>query len=883
MSTTTDVNAVNHSSAFIEGWTDGAFPADVQPAPLWQTSRDVYVEVRFYTTGSHAITIDGGTNSNIGTIALYDTDTAVSASSPAGSQNTGVSFNTGSPGGKYAAVMGNVTVGSIGVRRLWFNLSGSSYETIKYIYTDDTAAVNALVTQEAVEVGYIAVIAAKVTQEAVEVGYTIPPPSVIEDIRLYTKDGKRKVMPREWITSCNFEYSERGGWESGELKLTKDFDAAYFAGTEYVEVWLWGYRMFRGWAIVVESDMGIPDSVSLRLYGLQQRLQGYIVRRDYCYPGQTNIDTIFRDIVTETAKNYAIRLPYLEVQTSVFSLGLYLSTFTPNGRTLPEACNSLCDMFPNTLIWGCDVDPANGLDRIYLRPRPTDEGNYKFAVGSKITGYAYPRDATQIANRLLITGGKVEIPNILPNASFETCLTPGELTTNELLNPSFEGNPITNWTRIHDPTRDTTAFRTGSQSFRMDNNPSAQETVYQYVNLPLIQPMSASIYARCKLGFTWTLAIKLSLMDSSNTVLAAFQSADFQVIPNQEWQYFSFGANPTGAYPSAVKVQVAFICVYSSGTAAGNIDDAAFWFPNSIEAEGWKAGTNSGASFALLDWNNHIASVTAFDGVTTVRAQATIAGGAGSYVEITSDPASHIPVKPSQTYALVCWFQPEGGSTIDVAIGARTWSGATLVGATMSARQTFTSPSTTNNGFYQVIYIVTTGAGNDGLDFLIRLYNGSVVYIDGAGVFFAADVPASYYPADVYTAVRDVGDYGSQLSGQAITSMQDFGVREKAVTVDSVVDQTSLDIFAINYLNAHAPPSVQARLDIKDASAPVFQDGRVKIINMPAATLGDAGAALFPSRIRYEIADGIDIAMDLNNERPDMTALLRAIGQNPKL
>lgn len=745
------------------------------------------------------------------------------------------------------------------------------------------------VTQVTVEVAYVVPITAEVTQVTVEVAYVapvVPPvPASLEDIRLYDKTGKRKRLPREWVADCSFEYSEKGGWENGALRLVKDFDATYFEGTEYVEVWLWGRRMFRGWAIVVDSSIATPDTLSLRLYGFQQKLAGLIVRRDYCYPGQTNIDTLFRDMVTETAKT-GNRFPNLEIQTSVFSLGLYISTFAPNGKTLPEALNSLLEMFPETLIWGCDVDPATGLDRIYLRPRATDSGKYKFAIGGNITGFLYPRDATQIINRLLITGGKVTPPNILKNGSFETCITPGELTTNLLLSAGFEdatgAHTFPHWVRINDPTVDNAQAHTGSISVDMDDNPSAPEAMYQDVSIPSVQPLFASVWARCPTGETWSFIIRLQILDTANNVLDSIDTTPFVLTPDGTWRQFQTGWNPS-PNPGATKARVIFLTAGGSGAHGMNIDDAALWFPNVVGADGWKSGTNSGASFGTLDWNNKDAGILPFDGVVKIKATPVISGGAGSYVEITSDPASHISVQPTRTYYLTAWFQPQDAfTTIDVAIGAKTYSGSTLVGTVMSSRHVYTGPAVGNNHWYQVIFIVTMGAGNDGMDFLIRLYAAGTTYIDGCGIFLDA-LPETYYPGDTFTAVRDIGDYGLQVSGQAAASILNWGYRERAVTVESVIDQTTLDIFAINYLNAHAPPSVQARLDIKDAQSPVLLDGRVKIINLPAAQLGDAGAALFPSRLRYDLREGVDISMDLNNERPDMTALMRALGQNPKL
>lgn len=130
-----DVNAATKTAPNIPNWTDGAFPADVQPAPLWITAQSpVYVEVAFASAGTYTVTGDGPTNSNIGTIKMYDQVTSTGTGTPAGSQGAAQNFNTGSPGGKYGAAFGSLVIAAPGTYRLWFAFSLNTYYGLKRLY-----------------------------------------------------------------------------------------------------------------------------------------------------------------------------------------------------------------------------------------------------------------------------------------------------------------------------------------------------------------------------------------------------------------------------------------------------------------------------------------------------------------------------------------------------------------------------------------------------------------------------------------------------------------------------------------------------------------------------------------------------------------------------
>lgn len=138
-----DVDAATHTNAFLNHWTDGAFPSDVQPAPLWQSnSGDAYIEVAFSAGGNWIVTADGAVNTNINTTRMYlnVTDTST-GTPPAGAVGDYFFPPAAGPGGSYAQPMSTISsvenylsVPSAGTWRVWIHFNGNTYHTLKRLY-----------------------------------------------------------------------------------------------------------------------------------------------------------------------------------------------------------------------------------------------------------------------------------------------------------------------------------------------------------------------------------------------------------------------------------------------------------------------------------------------------------------------------------------------------------------------------------------------------------------------------------------------------------------------------------------------------------------------------------------------------------------------------
>jgi hypothetical protein len=691
------------------------------------------------------------------------------------------------------------------------------------------------------------------------------------DIRLYNADGTRKYLPQQWIESAEFELAERGGMQNGSLSILAPWEQLQLAGTEYVDIWLWGQRLYRGWVRTAQNELNVPEKANPTLYGLMEFLNGYLVRRCYCYAQPVDISQVFLDLANEYVVR-SNRLPNLVLDAGgVPALGIQIQSFCAKGKTVSQALNDLCDQAPGQLIWGGDVD-ASGNNRLYLRPRATST-KYKFPVGDKVSAILYPRDATQVVNRVYVTGGKADPPNLASNGSFEECVLPGQLTSNVLLNPSFEQG-LTYWGVYNDPTVASGFGRTDTNAVNFDNNPSAPEEISQNIAVSAVRPVNVAFYLQAFAGELWGMQVRVmyysggTLVNAPNdwrggTLVVEQDSIVFSPTPNGAYQLFTFSAAFAGSVGlAATYMQVLFTMVQTGGTPGTNFDDASVWFTDENQSDQWAQGLSVNANFALLDWANK--EIAAYDGSLCVKAQANILV-AGGYAEIRNTLAARIDVKPSRTYTLVVFFQAVSASA-SVRIGTQEFTDSTAGTTTLSDATTIAS------GSWQIVLLaVTTGTTTNVMDLEIRLYDGNAVYIDAVGLYEGASRPGLYYTGDTFQAVRSVTDYSAgQIGSDAAASITAWGEREKAEQIDTVLDTSTLDAYCIGYFKSKAAPVIQGRLTLKGATDSVGLDGLVQVENLPSAP-----PALFPSRLRYQIGQTIDIDIDLNNERPDLALLLR--------
>lgn len=690
------------------------------------------------------------------------------------------------------------------------------------------------------------------------------------DVRLYDANGKRKRLPTAWVNRIDFTLSERGGCLEGNLALDVSWEELSLDGTERVDVWLWDELLYRGWVRKTNRDLAGSGKASLTTYGLMERLNGYLVRRCSCYGGATNLATVFTDLVAEYVTRSG-RLPSLVIDTTgVSALGLTATEFCAKGKSFPEAMNQLCDLAPNRLMWGCDVD-GSGADRLFLLPRATS-ATQSYSIGNQVTAFVYPKDATQVVNKIYLTGGVVERPNLLKNASFEDCKQPGE-DTSYLLNGGFETNDgdhaADNWTRTNDPTV-TGNTRTDAAGFYMDNNPTAPEALSQTVDIGSVSGLTGSFWYKTLTGGVNKFKLKIELLDSGSSVLYSSESAEQTATADDLFHQFVYVYPSWPSDPLIAKARLKLTCTLCTHDTKGlTVDDFAL-YPPEVGLAHWKVGQASSGSFALLQWINRDPSPVPAHGGNKVKAAGTL--GSGGYVEIAVSDTARADVRSAYPYVFRV-------SAMAVASSGKIRVGARLYKEDGTLDRTVESADITilTSLWQEASYSFTTGEVTAKVEPFIRLYeNGRTFYLDAAGLFEGITPPSGYYAGANFEGNKSTSEYSSgDIGAEAAASITTYGEREKEESVDAVRDFLQLGEYAKNYFKAHAVPKVQGTLTLSDARTPLRFSGQVRILNLP-----NAPAALNVARANYKVGASVTIDADLNNERPDLAALL--VGQGAR-
>ncbi len=702
------------------------------------------------------------------------------------------------------------------------------------------------------------------------------------DVRLYDKSGKRKRLPQSWVTGVDFEIGERGGFQNGTLKIEANWADLNLDGTEYVDLYLQGVLVYRGFGMLPQQELDSPERWSLSLFGLMERANGYLVRRRFTYASVVDIGQVFSDIANEYVLTSERLSGAVLDTTGVAGQGVLLREFSAKGRTVSEAFNQLCDFAPGQFIWGFDVDES-GQNRLYMRPR-ANETQYHFSVGREVSAFVYPRDVTQVRNRVYVTGADADPPNLAPNASFEEAQSLDDTENNLLRSPGFEeydgsGGGAANWYRVFGGVRRaypadsaSNLARTGVAWLELGNHGYFGSTLeameQEAISIGSPQKLRASVWARqVTNGDNDTFTVTGYAQDSSSNTLETFTSANFQPT-NDVWQQFTYEFTPTDS--AVTQIVLRFTLTGSKAIGHGVLLDDAILTPAGLTASGWRSGTPYNGAIQTLDWRNR---EEVYEGEFSVKLKPNITG-TGGYVEICARADSEIEVAPGKTYFASAYFRTTDSTEPLIRLGFRQYADTNFIGENLPPSSVGISAF---GGWQRVDFSAVMTSATNRLEPFIRFYSDGEVFVDAVMTTLGSLTPLGvFYPGRAFEAVRSVSDYSeSEIGAAALDSITTYGLREKAETVEFVRDIATLDTYCQGYFRAHATPAVQASLRVMGTTRRVALDGKVRLVNLPSAP-----EPLFPSRVRYQIGESFDLEIELNNERPDLAQLLRIVGSS---
>lgn len=699
------------------------------------------------------------------------------------------------------------------------------------------------------------------------------------DIRLYGKDGKRKYLPDG--VSCSFELNERGGMASGNLTVPMTWEQFSLLGSEYVDVYLFEYLIYRGWVHVPSIDMSPNENLTIGLQSLVAVLNKYIVRWKYAYGGGADLSLIATDLVNDFAaltNRLAARLT-----TDIQTVGVTLTEFDAVGRSLGQALNMLCDQAPNLAIWGVKA-PSPVTDQIYFLPKPDTTGKY-YSIGGLITGFAYPLDTGQIVNVVNLTGGPVKQPNLAYNGSFEEVAPASETVGNLLLDYSFEDNDAA-WTLTGARKftgMDATAVgspKTGKYWLELDQN---TESGIQVVLASFNAVYVGTAWIRQETAGTGR-QVKLTIegLDVSDVVIVTSDTGFLTAA--DEWEKIETPDLDCTAQPTVVKLRYR---IETNGGAASNdgvlVDDVALIEKNGEGVVGWRRIVAGVANPSTFQWN-YKPSGGAKHGGYAVRSDPSAIAAGTDYVEIRVTKEKRIEVPPNErlTFAV---YVAVASALVTFSLGIVEYDSAGAVVATNISPDITASLATWNLAEWHTTADgqgLTTNANTRSVEVFIRHKDNDEVYFDGVFVCMGGTPPdiddnEGYWAGENYERRWKVSDAGLSLSSAAAASITNYGEKEEDVSSPLVIDKASGISFIEDYFNQSAVPAIVARLNVDRLTAVeqllICSDAKVKIVNLPSAP-----DALSPARVSYTITgDQIDFSADLGNERPQLAKLFRIV------
>jgi hypothetical protein len=716
---------------------------------------------------------------------------------------------------------------------------------------------------------------------------------------------QRAALPDYQVESVDFELTNLGGWGEGHVALLANWESYTFTGNERVDIWdgAGANLLYRGDLRLPESQLALPETKTLALYGRKAACSDWLIGRRYVYATLTDLATVVADLYSDVVlSNDSGAIADLQATGAYVQPGEVLDWTASN---LATAMDSLVARAPDQCYWGWDVAPgaaAPPANRIYIRPRPTSNV-YDFVVGGAVQAVVGDVDATQIVNSIHIVGGPATQPNLCNNGGFERPIAANEYHGNLLIDGNFDSattgadgtNPY--WTLLNNASFKSTSAPGGAQSNPNDGSywvslDQNTETVQQVVSISDISRVlrACAWIRRGTVGTAATCNLYLDAMDASNTVLASIGHPSNPIDPgllstsigDSIYQRVSWDGD-IHTYPTCT--QVRFRIVGNSGTNNNDgvfVDTCGLWFRDFAVQQAWTMSRSSTLSqpsgpvspLPVIDWTHKSVPAPLAGGYCIKVAAQPVSYG---WVEVQQEIYAKVSGKRYQTYTVMAQFRTDSGDAT-VTAGAYGYKSDGSLWAVLEGDRYVGGA---DGNWHSVVCTISIQDADADLQPFFRVYSTGNIYFDNVMVVEAGPPPEclespagdqNWWEGSAYewTVRSDNSSLG--LSADLVASPGKYGVRSRVVNQALVIDRPSAVAFAAGYFGSNAGPLAPIRVTVANDEIPagVGLGGLARIHNLPAGTLGP----YVPVRVRWQYtADRVVCDVDLSNRRPDMAYL----------
>lgn len=648
------------------------------------------------------------------------------------------------------------------------------------------------------------------------------------EIRFFAPDGTdRNLDEGRILPGVTFEFIENGGMGQASIGVLTRFDAVDYGPSgiqlaDVVKIWVGSEAHPRWIGEVTEPDreLSTTEQEYWHCSGQMDRMNSVVLTQQVIvHPGGADLAVFAADILTEY--NAILGTSY---GSDFVTTNISLSSLSLDNATARRAMDALFDEAQGAVVWGWEVNPSDGLLRMYLRPRQVVIGWQK-NVGDGVRLLGERKPLSEVTNCIKpLIGGKAKNPNLLglivqdeeghANSDFEYPVAPDASTGNILLNPSFTDTTLglitDHWTLTGGATQDGIARRNGGGGGIL--LPSAGSKVAQARRTPdiAIVPGDTYCFGAWSRNKTGSRRVNGTLIwyDVTNTpvgspVVAIIQNntSTWGVYPdNGDGTFGLFTVAPAGATQYSLEFEGDVDLLGFTGGQC--IDDVFLYNSSAATQAGWDS-LFAGSAAGTVTWNytadKHL-------GACCIRVNAT------TCADSDGDDFSFFPrngvkakVDPLQSITTGIWYKsgPTATSTpkMWIRLAPDRSDGSSAAGySNISSNGTvdFSFTSKINAITFEVASdpsptldwtllsgSITAGSDWAQTEFGVNMREAGDVLFDTGFIRGSAEtdfIPGDFFTRTVYAT--DVCDVGSD----AYNSEATYGLRQQPVTIESIRD-----------------------------------------------------------------------------------------------